>query len=173
MVIFSPYRIHDGVDMVRISRNPHIMTSHTSSSIKSAGSIIRDRRLSQSADSNTIKTPRKPPSWWSPVWRGLVADPESRHRKAMGPAIWTYLYLLMYSNRKNGVVRRTQLSMHQDTGYSLRAIQAHLNRLRKSGYISIQRTGRYVTISILRWKGFQVSGGSRAPAGTRPLYLRP
>lgn len=148
------------------------MFSPNNSSFQTAGTIIRHRQSSRSAGSNKITTHRKPPSWWSPVWRGLVADPESRHRKAMGPAIWTYLYLLMYATRKDGVVRRTQGSMHQDTGYSLRALQAHLIRLRKSGYISIQRTGRFVTIFILRWKGFQVSGESRAPAGTRPLYLR-
>ncbi len=149
------------------------MTSSNNSSFQSAGSIIRHRQVSQSADSRTNLSARKPPSWWSPVWRGLVADPESKHRKAMGPAIWTYLYLLMYATRKDGVVRRTQSSMQQDTGYSLRAIQSHLNRLRKNGYISIQRTGRYVTILVLRWKGFQVSGKSRGPTGTRPFYSPP
>lgn len=149
------------------------MTLRNDSSFQAAGSVLLRRQALPLSNRSKDQVPGKTPNWWSPVWRGLVADPNSKHRQAMGPAIWTYLYLLMYSNRKNGVVRRTQLSMHQDTGYSLRAIQAHLNRLRKSGYISIQRTGRYVTISILRWKGFQVSGGSRAPAGTRPLYLRP
>ena len=149
------------------------MPSPNNSSFRTAGSLLRNRSASLYGSRTENQAYRKPPSWWSPVWRGLVADPNSKHRQAMGPAIWTYLYLLMYSNRKNGVVRRTQLSMHEDTGYSLRTIQLHLNRLRKKGYISVQRTGRYVTISIVKWKGFQVSGDSRGLAGARPLYSPP
>lgn len=148
------------------------MSASHNSSFQTAGSIIRRQRVLRPDDSNTTKTPRKPPSWWSPVWRGLVADPDSKHRKAIGPAIWTYLYLFMYATRKDGVVRRTQGSMHQDTGYSLRAIQSHLNRLKKKGYISVQRTGRYVTIFILKWKGFQVTGRD-VSVKTRSFYSSP
>ena len=75
----------------------------------------------------------------------------------MGPAIWIYLYLLIYADRKTGVVHRTQESMHQDTGYSIRAIQSHLRRLKKYGYIATGRTGRYLKITVSKWKGFQIA----------------
>ncbi len=149
------------------------MTSRINFSFQTAGSLLRKRSASIYSSRTESQLPRKPPSWWSPVWRGLVADPNSKHRNAMGPSIWTYLYLLMYANRKSGIVRRTQLSMHHDTGYSVRAIQSHLNRLRKTGYISVQRTGRYVTIYILRWKGFQLRGYGSDSNKSRSFHSPP
>lgn len=99
---------------------------------------------------------KRPANWWTPVWRGLVADPESKHRKAMGPAIWLYLYLLAYANRKTGIVRRTQQMMANDTGYSLGTIQAGLRRLRNKDYLTKKYIGRYLEIRINKWKGFSV-----------------
>lgn len=94
------------------------------------------------------------PNWWTPLWRGLIADPNSKHRKAMGAALWLYLYLLAYSNRKTGIVRRNQRAIVQDTGYPLRTIQFNLNKLRQKGYLTTERQGRYLKIQITKWKSF-------------------
>jgi DNA-binding transcriptional ArsR family regulator len=95
------------------------------------------------------------PNWWTPLWRGLIADTESKHRKAMGSAIWLYLYLLTYSNRITGIVRRTQESIKKDTGYPLRTIQLHLSKLKRTGYLTSEREGRHLKIKILKWKAFK------------------
>lgn len=94
-------------------------------------------------------------SWWTPLWRGLIADSESKHRKLMGSAVWLYLYLLTYSNRQTGIVRRTQESIKKDTGYPLRTIQFHLSKLKQCGYITSEREGRHLKVKVIKWKGFK------------------
>jgi len=103
---------------------------------------------------NLAPRPKQPPSWWTPVWRGLIADPNSKHRKSMGSAVWIYLYLLTYANRKTGIVRRTQQAMVQDTGYPLRTIQFNLHKLNQRGYLTKKQEGRYLKIQIEKWKAF-------------------
>lgn len=104
---------------------------------------------------NQKRSPKK--NWWTPIWRGLVADAEGKHRQRMGSALWLYLYLLAYSNRKTGIVRRTQASIAEDTGYPLRTIQFNLQKLRLQGYLTSERSGRYLKIQICRWKAFNHS----------------
>lgn len=130
------------------------MTSIRNSSIHSFDALAAGKRADIQARIEANRRSSKPPSWWTPLWRGLVADPESKHRKAMGPAIWLFLYLLIYADRKTGIVHRTQESMHLDSGLSVRSIQSHLRRLKKNSYISTGKKGRYLAITILRWKGF-------------------
>lgn len=130
------------------------MTFKYNSSTQSFGALAPGKKADLEARIEANRGQSKPPSWWTPVWRGLVADPESKHRKRMGPAIWLFLYLLVYANRKTGIVRRTQESIRLDTGYSIRAIQSYLRRLKKHGYISTGKTGRYLAITVLGWKGF-------------------
>jgi hypothetical protein len=96
------------------------------------------------------------PKWWTPVWRGLVADPESKHRKAMGSSVWMYLYLLTYANRNTGVARRRLAQIREDTGYPVRTIQRHLKRLVERQYISLSRSDRYLHIQIKKWKSFNI-----------------
>lgn len=105
----------------------------------------------------------KQPNWWTPVWRGLVADPVSKHRKEMGPSLWMFLYLLAYANRTTGVVRRSVQVMSKDTGYPIRTVQLNLRRLSDKAYIVTSREGRYLKIEIVKWKAFHVS--SRPPLG--------
>lgn len=130
------------------------MTFKHNSSTQSFDSLVSEKKADFAAKIEANRGQPKPPSWWTPLWRGLVADPDSKHRKTMGPAIWLFLYLLVYANRKTGIVRRTQEAIRLDTGYSIRAIQSYLGRLKKQGYISTSKTGRYLAITILKWKGF-------------------
>lgn len=99
---------------------------------------------------------RQAPKWWTPIWNGLVADPESKHRKAMGSSVWMYLYLLTYANRKTGIARRRLSQIREDTGYPLRTIQRHLKRLAERRYISLSRSDRYLQAHIKNWKSFNL-----------------
>ncbi len=89
------------------------------------------------------------------MWRGLVADTESKHRKIMGSAIWVYLYLLMYMKRSSGLVFRQQSVIAKETGFSIRAVQKHFARLKKANYISTEKTGNSLKIHITNWKTFR------------------
>ena len=100
---------------------------------------------------------KRNPQWWTPVWRGLSADPESKHRSAMGTSLWLYLYLLTYTNRRNGLVRRRMDQIETDTGYPLRTIQRYLKRLVQKNYITFFRSKHYLHITIKRWKSFHNS----------------
>ena len=97
---------------------------------------------------------RSEPRWWTPVWRGLSADPKSKHRAAMGTSLWLYLYLLTYTNRRTGQVRRRMDQIEADTGYPLRTIQRYLKCLVQRNYITYFRSRHYLHITIKRWKSF-------------------
>ena len=95
--------------------------------------------------------------WWTPIWKGLSADAQAKHRKAMGSSLWTYLYLLSYTNRKNGIVSRRQETIAKETGLPLRTVQRHLKRLASKGYIALLKSEEYRQIQIEKWKLFNHS----------------
>lgn len=95
--------------------------------------------------------------WWTPIWKGLATDDEGKHRKAMGPSLWTYLYLLSYTNRKTGFVSRKQETIAKETGLPLRTIQRHLKRLASKKYITLLKSETYSQIRIEKWKLFNHS----------------
>lgn len=90
--------------------------------------------------------------WWGYVWQGLVVSKNARHYKAMGKAIWLYLYLIIHANRKTGVLYRLTKTISENTGIPVRTIQQWLHILRKNGYITTERTGRSIIISITKWR---------------------
>lgn len=119
---------------------------------------IFDRKIkyfrSKQPQLSSNKGQGKTPNWWTPVWRGLIADPNSKHRKTMGTSVWMFLYLLTYANRKTGIVRRSLTMMAKDTGYPVRTIQFNLKNLREKGYLTSSHEGRYLTIQVEKWKAF-------------------
>ena len=92
--------------------------------------------------------------WWTPIWKGLATDTDGKHRKAMGASLWTYLYLLTYTNRKTGIFNRKQETMSKDTGLPLRTVQRHLKRLASHKYITLLKPQTYAQIRIEKWKFF-------------------
>jgi len=114
------------------------------------------RSHSQKSLFETPSESRKPrPSWWTPLWQGLVSDKDAKHRNAMGSSIWLFLYLLTYANRKTGVVRRSIESIKLDTGSTLRTINRDLDRLREQDYITILEPKPLLKIRIEKWKEFK------------------
>lgn len=77
--------------------------------------------------------------------------------QAMGSAVWIFLYLLTYANRKTGITRRKISQIREDTGYPARTIQRYLKRLSEQDYITITRAKQYLHIQIKKWKAFKHS----------------
>ena len=95
--------------------------------------------------------------WWTPIWKGLSTDSGGKHRKAMGASLWTYLYLLTYTNRSTGIVHRSQKTIAQETGLPPRTIQRHLRQLAAQKYITLLSREKYARIRIEKWKLFKHS----------------
>ena len=91
------------------------------------------------------------------MWKGLAVDIDGKHRKAMGASLWTYLYLLTFVNRKNGIVSRSQETIANETGLPLRTIQRHLKQLSTKKYITLQKPQTYSQIHLEKWKLFKHS----------------
>jgi DNA-binding transcriptional ArsR family regulator len=91
-------------------------------------------------------------NWWTPIWSGLVLDRGAKHRKAIKQAIWLYLYLLTVANRGNGQLFRKLKTIAIETGFHPRSVERWLKRLREKGYIETHSTGRFLQISITKWK---------------------
>jgi hypothetical protein len=97
-------------------------------------------------------TPYREARWWGPLWRGLVVDSTAKHYRAIRSAIWVYVYLVIHADRRTGTLRRKLSTIATDTGISPRVIQYGISKLRRGGYITTQNTGRYLEISIAKWK---------------------
>lgn len=93
--------------------------------------------------------------WWAPVWNGLLVDSTGKHYKAMGSAVWLYLYFLIYANRATGKLFRRLSTIADDTGVNLRTISRWLHVLRINGYVETRQTGRSLVISITKWRSIK------------------
>jgi len=91
-------------------------------------------------------------NWWTPLWRGLAVEPSAKHFKAMGSAVWLYLYLLTFANRMTGDLFRRISTVANDTGLSSRTISRWLKILKDGKYVEVRKTGRSLQISITKWK---------------------
>ncbi len=103
-------------------------------------------------NSNHHKKLVRKESWWMPLWSGLLIEPTAKHYKAMGRALWLYLYLLTYANRHSGNLFRRTSTIAGDLGLSLRTVSRWLTILKQNGYIETHSTGRALQISITKWK---------------------
>jgi DNA-binding transcriptional ArsR family regulator len=93
-------------------------------------------------------------SWWGPIWRGLVADATAKHYRAMRASVWLFLYLVIHADRKTGKLSRRYETIAQDTGLNKRTVRSWLLRLRRQGYVKVERAGGSVAIyiQIEKWK---------------------
>jgi|OpeIllAssembly_1097287.scaffolds.fasta_scaffold296521_2 hypothetical protein len=91
-------------------------------------------------------------TWWAPLWQGLVMDPQAKHYRRLGQAVWLFLYFLLNANRRTGLLMRRAKTISTQTGFKARTIRKWLKTLRDEGYIRTRCTGRYLEIEICRWK---------------------
>lgn len=103
-------------------------------------------------------------SWWGPIWRGLFVDPQGKHYRAIGRALWLYGYLIIHADRRTGILYRAVSTVACDMHVSERTIQAWLALLRRHGYIRTRTTGRALVIEIEKWRPIiKADGVSRRP----------
>jgi DNA-binding transcriptional ArsR family regulator len=107
-------------------------------------SILKQHQLPHHSKSHAF--------WWGYVWRGLVVSKNAQHYKAMGKALWLYLYFIIHADRKKGTLFRITRTIAEDTGIPARTIQLWLKTLRENGYIQTERTGRSLQIKITKWR---------------------
>jgi hypothetical protein len=90
--------------------------------------------------------------WWRAIWRGLVVDPEAKHYRTIGPALWLLIYLIIHADPATGVVRRKYKTIAEDMGLPARTVRGWLARLSRGSYVWINNTGRSLVIHIGKWK---------------------
>lgn len=91
-------------------------------------------------------------TWWAPLWRGLVVDPEAKHYRRMKNAVWLFLHLVLHAERRSGRLKRKCKTIANETGVSEKTIQRWLKTLKDGGYIETKNTGRCLEIGINLWK---------------------
>lgn len=91
-------------------------------------------------------------TWWAPLWRGLVDDPEAKHYRRLKNSVWLLLYLIVHADRQTGVLSRKYETIARDTGISPWTIRSWLRRLRAQGYVVLGTSGRASVIRIRRWR---------------------
>ena len=101
-------------------------------------------------DRDPVTTAEK--SWWTPVWRGLVVDPEGKHLRRMKSALGLYVYLLMHADRRSGRLVRKYGTIARDMGFPVRTIRNWMGGLYFYDYIRITKTGRAMIIDVLKWR---------------------
>lgn len=92
--------------------------------------------------------------WWVPVWKGLVLDPQGRHYRAIGNAVWLLLYFFLSADRKTGTLKRKLSTISCAMGVKVRTIRLWLRSLRQGGYIEARTNGRCLVIAIHKWKSY-------------------
>lgn len=117
--------------------------------------------------------PRPDKTWWAPVWRGLVADPEGKHLRRLDGAVWLFLYLVLHAERRTGIARCTVRTVARSMGAPKRTVQRWLGRLLDLGYVSLEERGRVLVVVISRWKAFgerATNGAVRATVGAKSRH---
>ena len=111
-------------------------------------------------------TPPQQKRWWRAVWRGLVVDSDAKHYRAIGSALWLFIYLVIHANPKSGSLNRKYQTIAGEMGISPRTIRLWLTRLMQQGYVTVTRTGRSQIIHISKWKN---ASAHQSEAQIRPL----
>ena len=110
------------------------------------------RHISSIVSDSHHKFIRSAKHWWGPIWRGLLVEETAKHYKAMGRAVWLYMYLIVHANRQTGTLHRLLPTISRDMGLKVRTIRQWLSVLRKHGYITTVSTGRALKIMIEKWR---------------------
>lgn len=85
------------------------------------------------------------------IRRGLIVDAQARHFRSMRQSVWLYLYLLLAVNPATGARLFLPVEIGKQMGLKEDTIRSWLGRLRKAGYILVERQGDYLRIEITRW----------------------
>ena len=93
------------------------------------------------------------PDWkWFPQFTGLIRDPEGKHHKTMGVAIWLYNFFCADANRKTGEWVGQLNNITERTGIQLWTIKRYMQILKKGGYITAKRKDNGIEVKISKYK---------------------
>lgn len=84
-----------------------------------------------------------------PLWQFLIMDKEARHYRAIGKALWLFLYLALDKDLEKGCLIRDIKTISGDMGIRQRTIREWLKVLKARGYIRTKSTGRSLLIYML------------------------
>ena len=87
-----------------------------------------------------------------------MCDGNAKHYRRMKAALWLFLYLLAYADRRSGFLKRKIKTISADMGIPRDTIIRWLNILRKGRYITTENTSRCLHIQITRWKNLSEVG---------------
>ena len=90
-------------------------------------------------------------TWWTPVWRGLVVDPEAKHYRRLKSAVWLLLYLFIHAERQTGSVHIRLSTIAASMAVPSRTVQRWMATLREYGYVA-RRGDKGDRLYILKWK---------------------
>lgn len=108
------------------------------------------------------------------VWlrAGLV---DAKHRKAMGEAVWLYLYLhllVRFDGPDAGCTTDVALYTHEAAadvlGFEERQVRRHFRRLIDGGYVTAVRRQRGLAVTITKYQAAQARATKRTEAPSRP-----
>lgn len=88
----------------------------------------------------------------APLRRGLVADPEARHVRRMRQAVWLYLYLLLAAHPDSGKRLLAPALIAREMGLGEETVRSWLGHLRAHGYVTLERQGDLVRVTVNRWR---------------------
>ncbi len=83
--------------------------------------------------------------------RGLVADREAKHFRAMKQSLWLYLYLLLAVNRATGTRLLSPGAVAREMGIREETIRSWLGHLRRQGYVRVERVGSHLHVTVKKW----------------------
>ena len=93
------------------------------------------------------------PDWkWYPQFTGLIKDPEGKHHKKMGMAIWLYNFFCADADRKTGEWTGHLTGISERTGIPLWTIKRYMQVLKKEDYISANRSRNSLVVKIKKYK---------------------
>ncbi len=84
----------------------------------------------------------------------LILNPGAGHYKKLGSSLWLFLYLLLKSDCKTGIVVRNYATISQEMGVKKKTIIKWMNKLKHGQYIQTHRESHAQVIHIKDWKHF-------------------
>jgi DNA-binding transcriptional ArsR family regulator len=84
--------------------------------------------------------------------RGLVADPEAKHVHRMRQAVRLYLNLLLAANPETGKRLLSPALIAREMGLREETIRSWLGHLRGGGYVTLERQGDLVLVTVNKWR---------------------
>ncbi len=95
--------------------------------------------------------------------RGLVADREAKHFRAMKQSVWLYLYLLLAVNRETGSRLLSPDAVAREMGLREENIRSWLGHLRRQGYVRVEREGAHFLVTVKKWRQESVKEPLHSP----------